>query len=256
MPQLRQPTFRCFEDDLQLKRPPLTVPMCRALDDTATTAARKLVRDFCHDTGPAEQGKRIASVSEAAARPIFRRRHSDTRGLTWYDRDAAQQLPDPGILAGEHTQPGIEWMLLADMRRADEAYDEGVRLAASGALLPTSDDYLRAHAEFATYIARRLPAAVRELLDNARANPGTVIEGTITWGIPAKLRVEYDDQVDEVRIALPRSSGTLADRVETAMLAQFEDAAELIHEEILQPGLVPTWVPAGWRCFHFVTAPY
>ncbi len=82
--------------------------MCRALDEAANTNVRKLVRDFCNDTEPAQQGKRIASVSDAAGKPVFRRRHSDTRGLTWYDRDASTQLPDPGFLAGDHPDPGIE----------------------------------------------------------------------------------------------------------------------------------------------------
>lgn len=230
--------------------------MCRALDDAANTNVRKLVRDFCRDTEPAQQGKRIAAVSDAAGRPVFRRRHSDVRGLTWYDRDAREQLADPGILAGEHDEPGIEWMLLADARRGNEVYDEGVRLAHRGELMPAADDYLRAHAEFAAYIALRLPDAVAELLKNARANPSGVIEGSLLWGVPAKLRLEYDHHVDEIRIAIPRSAGSLAERVETALFALFEDASQLVHEEILQPQLMPAWVPNGWRCFHFVTPHY
>ncbi len=147
-------------------------------------------------------------------------------------------------------------MLLADARRGNEVYDEGVRLAGRGELLPAKDDYLRAHAEFAAYIALRLPAAVAELLENARANPSSVIEGSLIWGVPAKLRLEFDHHVNEIRIAIPRSAGRLAEQVETALLALFEDASELGHEEILQPGLIPAWVPNGWRCFHFVTTPY
>jgi hypothetical protein len=253
VPQLRQPTFRCLEDDLGLARPPLSQPLCRLIGETEAAPARKLLRDFCHDKGPAEQGRRVASVSDAAGVPVFRRKHSETRGLTWHDRDAANQMPEASIVQPGHPDPGIEWMLLIGMRRADAVYNEGTRLANASRLLPAKDDYLRAHAEFAAHIAQRLPDAVRELLKSARECPGVAIEGTIAWNIPAKVRVEYDDQVNEIRIALPRAASGFVDQVETAMLMLLENESGLVHEEIVHPHLIPGWVPSDWRCFHFVT---
>lgn len=183
--------------------------------------------------------------------PVFRRRHSDLRGLTWYDEHALSLLPR-GRVPEDVLKDGVEWLLLVDARADERVYHRGVKLAERGELLPGVLDEQRLLGELAAWIAAGIPDAARRLIDQALAERGSVIEAQLGWGIPSRVRISADASMEEIYVAIPRTVGALAERVSLALQAVLETASGLESDEVFDPNYWPPWVPSDWRCFHFV----
>lgn len=242
----RRPTLRCVIDDLEIALPPVSTPLAKAVG-AVERADAKLVAEFCADEGPAEQGRRVTTASAAVGRPVFRRRRSDVRGITWYEHDPSAKLPDAEIVPAS-----IEWMMIVGARSDDEIYDDAARVARRGELLPSNDDYLRCHLEHVALIGHVLRDAVDELLRKARAAPNEPMGARFLWGVPARMLVMFEPSIEEIYLAFPRSSGDMADRITHALIGLIEQQGDVTSEEILVPESMPPWVPPGWRCHHFM----
>ncbi len=181
-------TRRCREEDLGLS----------ASDHWRDQISRfPILQAFADRRGQVPEGsERVRELIPILQAPIFTLHSGQARGGTWYD-------PDEEIV----WLIGVGWA---------HDYEHLVGLGRRGKLLPTDEDYAELEPSVPdVFELERIGRQVRELIADARAHPGEIVEGELAErvhvricrevGEPAMLTVAISERIGPGTIRLPQT---------------------------------------------------
>lgn len=164
-------TERCVTDDLGLPAGSHTQPT----DDLAAIDDTGLLSELIARAASGEEGQE--TIQSLLPEVIAFSLHSGrNRGATWLHRDAK-----------------VMWLLAAGYHRegsGEDAYEHFKRLKAQRALYPTIEDYEALERLRDNTLAKALRDELPDLIQQARANPGDILEFLLGGRIPIRLAFE------------------------------------------------------------------
>jgi hypothetical protein len=176
-------TERCLVDDLGL------APDASYAD---ALARHKIVDAFSKKRSErTDNGKTVGPA--AGDNTLYRLGHGHRhRGATWYDQDGQ-----------------VVWLCAYGRHESgadDDAFPYFDELMRTGTMMPTTADRDAAAEDRAARLAAALPRTAQQLLEEARANPGTEVRGTV-GSTAIGVVVVVVEKLEETHVAIVGATG-------------------------------------------------